>query len=123
MALLDLQLEQHRSLLDIVDRLRLTCATHRVNLPQIVVCGDQSAGKGSVLEAISGLLFPTRDNLWTRFATEVVLRRDAITAVKVSIIPGDDRTIEEQEKLSAFKRDVRISNPERRSLIEETKQA
>lgn len=46
----------------------------QVALPQLVVCDDQTAGKSSVLEGISGILFPRQDRLYTRFATEIVLR-------------------------------------------------
>ncbi|PNS21774.1 Interferon-induced GTP-binding protein Mx2 [Sphaceloma murrayae] len=121
MAISDLQSEQYKSLLDVIDRLRLTGVTHYVDLPQIVVCGDQSAGKSSVLEAISGLRFPTRDTLCTRFATEVVLRRDVVTDAKVSVIPGYDRNEEESEQLAAFKYNVDIADPSLSGVIDEAK--
>lgn len=37
-----------------------------VDLPQLVVCGDQSAGKSSVLEGITNLPFPRQDGVCTR---------------------------------------------------------
>ncbi|KAI0880007.1 uncharacterized protein GGS22DRAFT_176197 [Annulohypoxylon maeteangense] len=43
-------------LLDSIDHLRLQGIDHYISLPQIIVCGDQSSGKSSVLEAISGVL-------------------------------------------------------------------
>ncbi|KAH7493925.1 hypothetical protein FOMA001_g36 [Fusarium oxysporum f. sp. matthiolae] len=43
-----------------------------VNLPQVIVVGEQSAGKSSVLEAISHIRFPVDGSLCTRFATELV---------------------------------------------------
>ena len=89
-------------LLDIIDSLRLQGLSSYISLPQLVVCGDQSAGKSSVLEAISGVAFPTKDNLCTRFATEVVLRRDAKSSVHVTILPDEDRTDEEKEDLRGF---------------------
>jgi hypothetical protein len=61
-----------QSLLDEIDSLRLQGISEFVFLPQIVVCGDQSSGKSSMLEAISGVPFPRNDILCTRFATEVI---------------------------------------------------
>lgn len=50
-------------------------------LPTIVVTGDQSAGKSSVLESISGIPFPTGDNIVTRMPCEVQMREgDAFKA-------------------------------------------
>lgn len=123
MAPIELQSSDHRNLLDIVDKLRLTGITRYIDLPQIVVCGDQSAGKSSVLEAISGVRFPTKDNLCTRFATELVLRRDENDGVKVSIIPGSDRDEHEKQRLTSFNHKVDIDSPDISGLIERAKLA
>ncbi|EAQ87695.1 hypothetical protein CHGG_04314 [Chaetomium globosum CBS 148.51] len=48
-----LQSKDHRDLLDVIDRLRLQGLSRYVDLPQIIVCGEQSSGKSSALEAIS----------------------------------------------------------------------
>ena len=56
-----------------------------VNLPQIIVVGEQSAGKSSVLEAISRVRFPVHNDICTRFATELVLRQARQTRVDVSV--------------------------------------
>ncbi|MBE3041346.1 dynamin family protein, partial [Candidatus Bathyarchaeota archaeon] len=97
-----LESQEHRDLLDIVDKLRSGGVSRYIDLPQIVVCGDQSSGKSSVLEAISGMAFPAKDNLCTRFATEVILRRAPTSAVSFSIAPAADRSQAEKEKLRAF---------------------
>jgi hypothetical protein len=68
--------KDHRDLLNIIDSLRPQGISRIVDLLQIIVCGNQSSSKSSVLEAISGMLFPTKDNLCTRFATELILRRN-----------------------------------------------
>lgn len=94
--------EDQLELLDSVDRLRLQGLDHYVSLPQIIVCGDQSSGKSSVLEAISGVPFPVKSNLCTRFPTELVLRRTARIGVKVSIVPHSSLGLSEQSRLAGF---------------------
>lgn len=52
-SLKKLQSTDERQLLDVVDKLRRTGLNGTIELPQLVVCGDQSSGKSSVLEAVS----------------------------------------------------------------------
>jgi hypothetical protein len=68
-----LQSSDERRLLDVVDKLRRIGLNGTIELPQLVVCGDQSSGKSSVLEAITEIPFPRKAGLCTRFATEVSL--------------------------------------------------
>ena len=89
-------------LLNSVDCLRSQGISHYVSLPQIIVCGDQSSGKSSVLEAISGVSFPVKSNLSTRFPTELVLRKTSQMGVTVSIVPHQARTESERLALSGF---------------------
>jgi GTP-binding protein EngB required for normal cell division len=89
-------------LLDAVDQLRLQGISNYISLPQIIVCGDQSSGKSSVLEAISGVSFPVSGNLCTRFPTELVLRRTPTISASVSIVPHDSRSESEQRSLRGF---------------------
>ena len=79
-----------KALLDTVDSLRQLGVGDFVDLPQIIVVGDQSSGKSSVLEAISRVRFPVDGDLCTRFATELVLRRADTTEAKVSIQFADE---------------------------------
>lgn len=106
-----LQSTDTRNLLDIVDKLRSQGISRYIDLPEIVVCGEQSSGKSSVLEAISGVTFPSKDSLCTRFATELILRRGPVSPIKVRIVPGsnEERTSEEKQKLSKFKREISVS--------------
>ncbi|OTB00157.1 hypothetical protein M426DRAFT_324476 [Hypoxylon sp. CI-4A] len=97
-----IQSSNHRDLLDIVDSLRSHGVSHYVDLPQIIVCGSQSSGKSSTLEALSGIAFPTAEGLCTRFATELVLRRGEKSEIKVHIQPGPNRTDEERARLASF---------------------
>ncbi|KAI0849468.1 P-loop containing nucleoside triphosphate hydrolase protein [Daldinia vernicosa] len=104
-AAMPLQSKDHKTLMDIIDKLRSKGINRYVNLPQIVVCGDQSSGKSSVLQAISGMTFPTKDSLCTRFATELILRHTnehIEEKCRVSISPGIDRSAEEKARLEKF---------------------
>ncbi|KAL9562148.1 hypothetical protein ACKAV7_013692 [Fusarium commune] len=74
-----------KALHDISDSLSACGVGRIVNLPQIIVVGDQSAGKSSVLEAISHVRFPVQGNLCTRFATELIFRRANETRIDVSV--------------------------------------
>jgi GTPase SAR1 family protein len=98
-----LQSRGYSELLDVIDLLRSQGVSDYVPLPQIIVCGDQSAGKSSVLEAVSGVQFPTKDTFCTRFATELILRRKPEASVTVSITPGKHRSEKERVALSSFK--------------------
>jgi Dynamin family len=64
------QTKEYRRLLDIIDEVRKYDIDHVLQIPQIVVCGNTSAGKSSVLEAVSHIKFPRGDNVCTRYVTE-----------------------------------------------------
>jgi len=97
-----LQSDDHLKLLDEIDKLRSQGISYYVSLPQLIVCGDQSSGKSSVLEAISGISFPSKDNLCTRFATEVILRKAATVSVLIRIVPSQTRSEAECSRLTQF---------------------
>ncbi|KAF2467968.1 uncharacterized protein BDR25DRAFT_180592, partial [Lindgomyces ingoldianus] len=79
-------------ILGIIDKLRELGISENVSLPQLVVVGDQSSGKSSLLEGLTGLSFPVASELCTRFATQIVLRRAPVeeAEVRITIIPGPD---------------------------------
>ena len=104
----DILSDDHRDLLDVVDSLRAQGLSHYVDLPEIIVTGDQKAGKSSVLEAISGIKFPAKDTLCTRFATELVLRRGPEKSPRVSITPGEGRYDHDRETVEAWKPNASI---------------
>jgi GTPase SAR1 family protein len=81
---------------------------------KLVVVGDQSSGKSSVLEGLTGLSFPIASDLCTRFATQIVLRRAPAheAQVKITIIPGPDAQGDEEtlDALLGFERILTIED-------------
>ncbi|KAG0480227.1 hypothetical protein HPP92_010825 [Vanilla planifolia] len=66
-----------RPLLDAVDRLRhLRVMEEGINLPTIVVVGDQSSGKSSVLESLAGISLPRGQGICTRVPLIMRLQDD-----------------------------------------------
>jgi GTPase SAR1 family protein len=102
----ELQTDEQRRVLDIVSQVRKCGLESVLSLPQIVVCGDQSAGKSSVLEALTEIPFPRNDNLCTRFATEICLRRDPIDSLTIRVIPDSDRPQEKQDEIKNFSKSI-----------------
>lgn len=101
-------------LLDCIDSLRSLGVGKLVNLPQIIVVGDQSSGKSSVLEAISRVRFPVKGGLCTRFATELVLRKKPKEELVVKIRANNpDRQPDFNER--------RFSKDDLPAIIEEAK--
>ncbi|KAF2723248.1 hypothetical protein K431DRAFT_194080, partial [Polychaeton citri CBS 116435] len=87
-----LQLPEQQELLDVVDKMRYYGFSSEIDLPQLIVCGNQSAGKSSVLEAISRHRFPTASQFCTRFATELILRRSQTPSFSVTMAAAEKRS-------------------------------
>lgn len=77
-----------QSLLDKIDKLFACNVGKYIDLPQLIVVGDQSSGKSSVLEGLTGLPFPRDSGLCTRFATQIIFRRATAKKIVVSILPA-----------------------------------
>ncbi|KAJ5515924.1 hypothetical protein N7527_007484 [Penicillium freii] len=121
-ALHQLQTEQG-PLLDKIDELRTIGVGGLVGLPQLIVCGNQSSGKSSVLEAVSRVRFPMKSNVCTRFPTEVILRRHPAPRFRVSIEPGSSRTSkEERQRIEGFVPAEVTNGNQLESLIEKAKE-
>ncbi|KAK7519850.1 interferon-induced GTP-binding protein Mx2 [Phyllosticta citriasiana] len=89
-----------------IDKLRELNVGAIIPLPQLVVVGDQSSGKSSVLESLTGFSFPRAPGLCTRYATQITCSRDAESRIVVSIIPRPDADETLKTKLLQFKRQL-----------------
>ncbi|KAI3328249.1 interferon-induced GTP-binding protein Mx [Ustulina deusta] len=98
----ELQTAEQRQILDTITQLRKCGLDTILSLPQLVVCGDQSAGKSSLLEALTEIPFPRNDNLCTRFATEINLRCEPTEKVAIKIIPDSSRSADDQRTINSF---------------------
>uniref|UniRef100_A0A8C9VKA3 Myxovirus (influenza virus) resistance G n=1 Tax=Scleropages formosus TaxID=113540 RepID=A0A8C9VKA3_SCLFO len=67
--------ERVRPYIDLIDSMRLTGIEKDLALPSIAVIGDQSSGKSSVLEALSGVALPRGSGIVTRCPLELKLRK------------------------------------------------
>uniref|UniRef100_A0AAR2J2U5 Dynamin-type G domain-containing protein n=1 Tax=Pygocentrus nattereri TaxID=42514 RepID=A0AAR2J2U5_PYGNA len=67
--------ERVRPYIDLIDSLRLIGIEEDLALPTIAVIGDQSSGKSSVLEALSGVALPRGSGIVTRCPLELKLRK------------------------------------------------
>ena len=93
-------------MLNKIDKLFACNVGDYIDLPQIVVVGDQSSGKSSVLEGLTDLPFPRDSGLCTRFATQITFRRSVVRRIAVSIVPARHSTVERAEVVRAWARDI-----------------
>jgi len=109
-------------LLDTIDSLRTLGVGEIVDLPQIIVVGDESSGKSSVLEAISRVRFPVKGGICTRFATELVLRKTPHVSIDVRInFAKPDGIFSKHKEPEAFRR-TGFDRDALPSIIEEAKE-
>ncbi|THC91918.1 hypothetical protein EYZ11_008628 [Aspergillus tanneri] len=74
-----------------IDELHALGLSNDVELPELVVLGDQNTGKSSVLQAITEINFPVKDTMCTRFPIRISFRQTPASkkpTVKVTLIPG-----------------------------------
>lgn len=92
-----------------VEKIRAHGVGDLISLPALVVCGDQSTGKSSVLEGVTGISFPRQEGLCTRFPSEINLRHTECESVSItaSIRPHISRPAEVQQTLSAYRKQLK----------------
>ncbi|PWY67226.1 hypothetical protein BO94DRAFT_503828, partial [Aspergillus sclerotioniger CBS 115572] len=91
-------------LLKKIDKLREKNVGKHVPLPQLVVVGDQSSGKSSLLESLTKIPFPRDLELCTRYATQITSRRETESYVEICIIPAPDASVRHKTKVQSFKK-------------------
>jgi GTPase SAR1 family protein len=74
-----------------------------------VVVGDQSSGKSSLLESLTGIPFPHNLELCTRYATQITSRRDSVSRVEVAIIPGPSVSEAHRARLEGYRPTVQTA--------------
>jgi GTPase SAR1 family protein len=71
-----------------------------------VAVGDQSSGKSSILESLTGFSFPQAPGLCTRYATQISCRREPRSKVLVSIIPRPNADAKLINRIRSFRRTI-----------------
>ncbi|KAI0245062.1 P-loop containing nucleoside triphosphate hydrolase protein [Lactifluus subvellereus] len=94
-----------RHMLDAVNRLRATGAHLDLDIPVIAVLGSQSAGKSTLIEAISGITLPRAAGTCTRCPTECQLSRSVEPwrcVVSLRIVTDEDGKVLSQPQKIEF---------------------
>eukprot|EP00250_Pteridium_aquilinum_P008829 c18242_g1_i1 orf=117-1682(+) len=87
-----------RPVLDVVDRLRSMGVTDEIiRLPNIVVVGDLSSGKTSVLESLSGLELSKGQGAATRVPLSLNLKGSSLTKITISYKSKSTSKVVEKE--------------------------
>ncbi|XP_056107087.1 interferon-induced GTP-binding protein Mx [Rhinichthys klamathensis goyatoka] len=81
---------QVRPYIEMIDFMRQIGIERELALPSIAVVGDQSSGKSSVLEALSGVALPRGSGIVTRCPLELKLRKLKSGCVWTGIISYND---------------------------------
>lgn len=90
-------------------------------IPQLVVVGDQSSGKSSVLEALVRFHFPVSERRCTKFPINLILKRSDEERGEAWIRPvqGSKRSPADKSKMQDFYRKVNLSSLSSRAELEE----
>lgn len=95
---------------------------------QLVIVGDQSAGKSSLLQSLTDIPFPVAGRLCTRFPTRIISRRapndEDITKISIETRFGNqfggELWLTRQERYAEFARTTRtFTAAEFKKIVEE----
>ncbi|KAL4656604.1 myoxvirus resistance protein B [Arapaima gigas] len=86
--------ERIRPYIDLIDSLRTIGIEKDLALPAIAVIGDQSSGKSSVLETLSGVALPRGSGIVTRCPLELKLRKLRVGVTWRAVISYREEYIE-----------------------------
>ncbi|GFG16095.1 interferon-induced GTP-binding protein Mx [Aspergillus udagawae] len=103
-----------------IDELQELGLSSTIDLPELVVVGDQNSGKSSVLQAITEVSFPVKDGTCTRFPIQISFRQTSASnkyPVKATIVPG--RQSENDEELLLRIKDFMMEKEELTSEVME----
>lgn len=93
--------ESIRPLLDAVDKLRhLRVIEEGIQLPTIVVVGDQSSGKSSVLESLAGISLPRGQGICTRVPLVMRLQHNPSPKLELSLEFNSNTVITDEDHVS-----------------------
>ncbi|OTA82456.1 hypothetical protein M434DRAFT_37108 [Hypoxylon sp. CO27-5] len=88
------------AILNQINKIRRNGVSDAFELPQIVACGDQSSGKSSVLERLTGIPLPQGEGPCTRFPIEILIRHtDTPLSVYAEVKPHHSRPPYIQSKI------------------------
>lgn len=83
---------------------------HELKVPQMCVMGDQSSGKSSVLEALSGIPFPRGSGLVTRCPIRLVMRKakgsETFSAVAYTTVDPNKKHVDNVIELTSLIQDL-----------------
>lgn len=126
MSLVDRNKEQHRPLLDLNDKIGSVCGNTDIPVPSIVVGGDQSHGKTSLIESLSAIEMPRGEGMQTRVPVKLRMRvgdKEEVSIQRQSHIGKRDPTLlkkrEISEKVKQVSEDILKDHPGKAVFNEE----
>ncbi len=109
-----------KPILDTFDRIREILRFDKIELPKIVVVGDQSSGKSSVLESITGVSLPRGENTVTRCPIILQMRNVNSPDEEGSIVREEGNDNQNEELIPLKELSERISQAQQ-NLIQKMK--